>query len=211
MKDNHKIVNLDKNLPLRIMNNTRKIFSAHWHDLIEIMWVLDGECDVELNGANFKMRVEDLILINPSDVRSSSLDVCTMLVFQFDPTAIGISPIDQAQFNCNIITTVSQELFIPLKTLLARLMQMYQDNSFQSCLKCKAILFELYSYLLVNFKAKIQLGEPQSLKFNLRIQRSLLRKVLLDINSVDFTTALKRSTGWLIWLCCCAILSKNTT
>ena len=52
-------------------NHNRYYMSAHWHNEVEIIRVLEGELKVKLNNRNYLAKAGDIIFVNPETVHSA--------------------------------------------------------------------------------------------------------------------------------------------
>lgn len=64
--------------------------TSHFHDYIELTFVLDGECQYELNGKIFDVRKNDILFINPNDTHTTIITDKNKLPVLF---AIGFTDI----------------------------------------------------------------------------------------------------------------------
>jgi len=75
-----KIPRLENNFTVkfRLYENDSALV-PHWHEHIEMMYLLDGECDFICNGRTFPAKANDLLIINSTEVHS--FEVKRHLVF----------------------------------------------------------------------------------------------------------------------------------
>ena len=60
---------IEKMLHISVKNTSQPI---HWHDSLEIVFVLEGEMDVVRNNKTFQIKAGEIIVINRDDVHSIS-------------------------------------------------------------------------------------------------------------------------------------------
>jgi AraC-like DNA-binding protein len=81
----HQKEKLDPAFPFRVWNSSLRIFPLHWHELLEIVYVLRGNISVSVDGQCIKATEGDIVVINSGMVHSF-FDACpeTLIsIFQF--------------------------------------------------------------------------------------------------------------------------------
>ncbi len=73
MSDFHEIINFD-DLPVRVLIHKVEKYKLHWHRSIEIILVLKGSVRLMLNGEDYTLAEDDLVLINSSAIHSTIHD-----------------------------------------------------------------------------------------------------------------------------------------
>ncbi|MGZ7445087.1 helix-turn-helix domain-containing protein [Paenibacillus sp. TH7-28] len=77
MEHKYELVQTDTSFPLKIIvhsSNEPANISAHWHDSVEISYVLSGMIDhIYVDGANYRSQAGDIVLINSNAIHSFSL------------------------------------------------------------------------------------------------------------------------------------------
>lgn len=77
-------------------NHTRYEMSAHWHNEIEIIRVLEGELNIKLNNNKYTVKKNEIIFINPDTVHQATPQDCVYecIVFNLDFfPALGNGPV----------------------------------------------------------------------------------------------------------------------
>lgn len=85
MEEKYEIIDFKNIVPVKVFLHKIGNVNAHWHNAIEILFVIEGRVDISVNNENFKMSENDLILINSCDVHSLySKDGATLVAVQID-------------------------------------------------------------------------------------------------------------------------------
>lgn len=132
----------------------------HWHDAIEIIYLLEGELDVAVNGSERHLDKGQCFLINSSVIHSTkciSPNVGIVLQIPIDFIKIYIPDIQQFQFIVNDPDD-SPLLQTKIDIFKETLMQMHIANDIRPegyILRFNSLLFELLFQLYHSFSTKI--------------------------------------------------------
>lgn len=64
----HQKTLLDTELKLNVFIAEDNEFPPHWHEVVEVVYVLDGELEIGVNNQNFLLKTHDIFLINSGDI-----------------------------------------------------------------------------------------------------------------------------------------------
>ena len=78
--------------------HTRYEMSAHWHNEVEIIRVLQGTLHIRLNNNRYEVQEGELIFINPETVHQASPIDCVYECIVFSPDAISVLNHTSASF-----------------------------------------------------------------------------------------------------------------
>ncbi|MBW6408648.1 AraC family transcriptional regulator [Clostridium weizhouense] len=81
-------ISYEKNLPILISYVSIKEYPLHWHNSIEIIYVLKGNLNITIDTDNFELTENELEIINVEETHSiySNDENNKVLIFQIDPT-----------------------------------------------------------------------------------------------------------------------------
>lgn len=102
--DNYEIIGFDNNIPIRLFLHNVNVVSGHWHEGIEVLFVLSGEIDVMQSGVTYNMKEGDVLLLNSGCVHSIiSKSNNLVLALQLKEDFIGeiLDTEKKVEFNCN--------------------------------------------------------------------------------------------------------------
>ncbi|MCP3809968.1 AraC family transcriptional regulator [Paenibacillus sp. Lou8.1] len=162
MEYKYELVQADNHFPLKIIvhsSNEPAYIPRHWHDSIEISYVLSGKIDnIYIDGASYSSKEGDIVLINSNAIHSFSVakgqgrEAITVLI----PSEFvnGSNPIS---FDCiSIFETNEQRLqhFAELRDLLNTLFAAYlnQHNDPLAHIHLTSLSYKLVYLLLMHFK-----------------------------------------------------------
>ncbi len=172
-KFKYEFINHFNNMPLYCSVIGINDFSLHWHNDIEVLFVLKGKVCVNLNDSKYIMEKGDILLINPNqahffeDIEEENL----ILLIQFSPEImnnIGEPGKRNIVFKCNTMTSdiTQKEAFTKLRPLLAHIgYEIYTErNGYEYFIISK--LYEIIGILHRNFTYEINFDEIKSSENN---------------------------------------------
>jgi AraC family transcriptional activator of pobA len=79
-----------------IRDNLEKSLNAsqHWHDCIEVLYIVEGSANQQINEHFFKVKAKDVVIVNYGVIHSTHCDLdesCKILVLKFMPQLISES------------------------------------------------------------------------------------------------------------------------
>lgn len=79
-------INYPPNIPVNISYYNIKYYPTHWHNSIEIIYVLEGSLNISIDTDKFLLKENEVEIINPDECHSFSSEVSNkVLIFQIDP------------------------------------------------------------------------------------------------------------------------------
>lgn len=166
MQYKYEMIHAEQHFPLKIIihtSNEAAYIPGHWHDSLEISYVLTGRIDhIYIDGANYTSEQGDIVLINSNAVHSFSVAKCRdrkAMTVLISPGFIrenydGSGPIT---FDCiSIFETDKQRLqkFSELRDVLNMLFAAYinQENDSLAHIHLTSLSYKLVYLLLKYFK-----------------------------------------------------------
>lgn len=139
-------------LPFKLFLHRLKTIAMHFHDSIEILFLLSGSATIKTEDTQFVLTEDDLILLNPNQLHELEANDCVMVVLQiatsfFNNDNSDVLPV----FSCNSALDKTPERYHNLKVLIAKLIKVNNEKHEHLDIKNKALLFDLYYELSCNF------------------------------------------------------------
>lgn len=128
-----------ENVPFRIAINTEEIFDypLHWHNAVELIYVLKGFCIVYVNSAKYILHEKDILIIAPGDIHSFHISNSKGIRYfiQFDFTKLlGFSETIANRpyhYSTNLISfTYNNELHTEIEDHLIKIIDEYNNIGF---------------------------------------------------------------------------------
>ncbi|MBP2071075.1 helix-turn-helix domain-containing protein [Thermoanaerobacterium butyriciformans] len=180
MEYKYELIKNDDNLPIKIIYHTsdeRQFIPRHWHESIEISYVLSGRIDdIYIDGVNYTSKQGDIVLINSNAIHSFSVDqgknrkaVTFFISYEF--IKANYPDIDQIAFDCVSINENDEQkikLFNELRKNLDSIIKAFLNIGDDSLahIKIMGLSYELIYLLLRNFKiSKKSCGEIKTQKY----------------------------------------------
>lgn len=153
----YESIQMNNDLPINIFLHNAQFVEDHWHDSIELLFVLKGKVDVYIEKKRFTLQEEDVLIINSNEVHSiqsheNNLVLALQIPISFIKTEFA--EIDQVRFLCKsfLYGEEEQEKFNEIRTLLAEMMWVYNKENYSYEIKIKSLLLQLIYILLWKFR-----------------------------------------------------------
>ncbi|WP_125588545.1 helix-turn-helix domain-containing protein [Companilactobacillus jidongensis] len=105
-------------------------YHYNWHPDIELLWLLNGEVEANVEGEVIALSPNDLLVINPNHGHATFAKAANsmMLRIHIRPDALNINGLDNAsgKFQLNTVSEHVNQLYEPIRSALANLT--YNDN-----------------------------------------------------------------------------------
>ncbi|MCY9513976.1 GH39 family glycosyl hydrolase [Paenibacillus apiarius] len=153
----YESIPMDAKLNINLFLHNPKYVPDHWHDSLELLFVLKGNVSVFIQRKKYSLGEEDLLLINSNEIHSIESEADNLLLALQIPISFirdHFEDIDQVTFHCKsfLYEPDEQEKFNEIRALLAEMMWVYSKESYGYEMKMKSLLFELVYLLLRKFK-----------------------------------------------------------
>ncbi|WP_300381351.1 helix-turn-helix domain-containing protein [Clostridium sp.] len=149
-------INYTKDLPIKITYTNIKEYPIHWHNYLEIIYVLKGNIFVNIDTDSFQIMEKELEIININEAhRIYSNEDNRVLIFQIDPNFFEkyYKDINNVFFYTNSSDTAAQEGedYNILKNFLAKLLCESVQKIDDYDKETESILIDLLYHLINNF------------------------------------------------------------
>ena len=162
----YEIVKLEHDLPIKLIIHQGidpVFFPRHWHESIEISYVLSGDIDnIYIDGINYTSTQGDIVLINSNSVHSFYVDYgekrkAATLFISYDFLKENYKKMEGITFDCISINEKDEKKlkeFQRLRKILDDIIDAFLDKEKNplALLKIRSLSFELIYCLLSNFK-----------------------------------------------------------
>lgn len=129
--------------------------STHYHQNLEILYILQGEMDIQVNDTHYVLRDGDFILINANKrhsihVEKKQLGARFYIDFHLLAEYMGTM---QMLFWCNTVADRNDE-YDQMRRLMDRILEQYFEKENQNALQLNALYFEMLHVLTSNCMVK---------------------------------------------------------
>lgn len=162
MKFKHESVKIndDINVMFTNMTDATRIVPKHWHNHIEIIYILDGYLEVAINNTEYLIGKDQLIVINPSEIHSTAsknFNTSILLQIPYELLENNIADVQNIYFECNPYMKDTQSIAYQndIKTLLKSFAEIYKTKYLGYKLKVNSLIYDLLFILVNNFSASL--------------------------------------------------------
>lgn len=145
---------------LTITHDSRSYYTSHWHNGLELIYLLDGSLEVSIEDKNLDLKKDDCIVINPRIIHSTKcVQGNSAILLQLPDSFLKkyIPEISSIYFDVPVHTenkVICTKLMV-LKELLQKIQILFLANPSGMALRLHGLLFELLYQLYHNFKTTI--------------------------------------------------------
>ncbi|WP_171645246.1 GH39 family glycosyl hydrolase [Paenibacillus phytorum] len=169
-------IETDDQLPVHLFLHSTHQVPNHWHDSIEILFVLKGKLQLFTKDRYTELNEEDLFLINANDIHAIEAEENNLVLALQIPIAylIQIEPqIERMSFGCNSAAYGREEQvkFDELRALLAEMMLLHYKRPQGYTLRIQSLLLSLTYLLIQGFRSQDQNTEKLDDKHRERLLR----------------------------------------
>ena len=147
---------LDRELPVQINDNARhqpdRIFNSHWHEHLELHYIVEGEAVFELNQQQYSAYPGDLVIVNSNALHGG---FCTKAPYLARVVIFDVGDISQelAAKNCIFTPLVSADAQV--RELMDRISREKAAGEFAWKQICRGLILELLGHLCRGYVAEM--------------------------------------------------------
>lgn len=164
MEARHEIIPFDHNNPVRLYMHKLGDVTRHWHESLELLFVLAGEVTVLFGDSQATLQQDDMLLINSNVIHELHSDECVMIAVQVKLSKFDLPPdlLQSLHFNCNSTASDDRESFRTIKQIIASMLHSSAGGA--SLFHNRSLAYRLLSELVQNFKAEKPSSEANTRK-----------------------------------------------
>ncbi len=158
----HELVHVmqDDDVVFDVTHDTGSYVATHWHSAIEIIYILNGELEVVMDGQSVILCREDMLLLNSKILHSTK---CTkendavLLQLPYPFLKKYIPDLDSLFFTLNTCRMAQEkrDKFLQIKSLLNRMRVLHESHPQGSKLIFTSLLFELLHLIHQDFRSQV--------------------------------------------------------
>jgi AraC family transcriptional regulator, melibiose operon regulatory protein len=163
MEYKYELIRTEEDLPIKMIIHTsenRQFVPRHWHESIEISYVLSGKIDeIYVDGKMYESGPGDIVLINSNAIHSFSLSMgknrkAATIFIPYEFLKMIYPDCDQMEFDCISIGCKQQKQFEELRENLDLLVHTYENRKHDplAYIKITSYSYKLIYILLKDFK-----------------------------------------------------------
>lgn len=174
MEQLHEIIAFDNSIPVKCFLHKLGYSGRHYHDSIELLFILSGETDLIVEDAVYHLGKEDIVVININEIHELRGENCVLIAIQMKPSIFEgeIDHRDELFFDCNSCTNPNRKAFDSIRQLIAHMVKNNTTKQQNYQLLNKSFAYQLIYLLLSQFKAENSSGHsPRSHKNMERVEQ----------------------------------------
>ena len=156
MNATHEIIEYNEEIPMKLFYQRIGSVSKHWHRSLELLFVLSGEMIITVGNNSYRLKEDDLIVINPNTLHETYSEDCILLSLHMRLSMFHLNWLtpESVSFDCNSTIGSNAEAFHRIKRLLAHMLQSNSSETLHNSLLNYTYAFQLMNELVMNFKAE---------------------------------------------------------
>lgn len=164
MEARHEIIAFDQASPIRLFMHKLGDVSRHWHESLELLFVLAGEVTVLTGDRQTTLHTEDMLMINSNVIHELHSQGCVLIAVQIKLSKFDLprTTLEQLYFDCDSTTAASPAAFLKLKQIITSMLQINTADD-NTVFRSRALAYELLGELL-RFKADKPAAETNTQK-----------------------------------------------
>ncbi len=152
----HEIINFGERVPVRCFIHQLGHSGRHWHDSLELLFVLSGSVSIIVDAEHYLLEPEDVILINSNSPHELTAENAVMVAVQiklslFDDKLLPGGPM---YFECNSKTSHDHEGLLQIKKIVAQFVKAHSSHDDGRLFRAKALSYALMSELMTRFRVE---------------------------------------------------------
>lgn len=165
MDEMMEIIDFDRNAPIKCFLNRLGHSGRHWHDCLEILFVISGSSNVILSDKVFSMNEGDLLVINRNEMHEISSDDCTQIALQINDSFYSdmLPDVSSFRFQCNSVFQENDAVFDEMRHFIASLVKNNNDKAPGYQIQNTSLAYHLIYLLISNFLSNTkEYGTPKN-------------------------------------------------
>lgn len=163
---NHEIIKTNPELNMRFnIVEVNTVYTAlHWHDSLEILYILDGELESIMENETDVLKANDFVVIDRKVIHAtSSKQHCRYLLWQIPTSFLKqfIPNFDSTRFPyiCSLKEKDGREILNQMRTTLSNLANLCEHQTDGYQMKYFSLLFSFLDLLLTHYKKEVSSKE----------------------------------------------------
>ncbi len=155
MEYRHEMIDFGSRIPLKLFLHKIGDVPCHLHESLELLYVLQGDSTITINGEKFFLKEEDIILINSNAAHEIHGNNCVIVAIQIKLSKFDSHLVtDRLYFECNSSLFHNKDTYLPLKRIIAKMVSLNTIRNDAMDFLNKSLAYELLYELAFRFKTE---------------------------------------------------------
>ena len=149
-----ELISLNDKIPMRLYSYVMNEYKSHWHNGIEIIFVLSGEIDIIINDKLYNLKEDDIILVNKNHIHElRGMEPANLISLLIETDKLNIET-EGLYFECNSTVDTNKGRYFVLKRLLAELVKVNSDKEKENDFYNLSFIYNILYTLIKHFKSE---------------------------------------------------------
>ena len=167
MYQKYEQINYQSDVPIKVFTQTVESFPYHWHEDIEILFVLEGSLEIRVNRDSYSLEKGNIFLVNENELHfidsKTDFGSTQVLAFQMDIGYFKKYDLNlkgkKFYLNSNQANESTEFALDEIKYILANLMDLIMNKKNLYQLKTEKLLIDLIVILMEHFEIATNKGD----------------------------------------------------
>lgn len=155
MHETLELINFEERVPLSFSIVYFDYIARHLHNKVQLLIVLDGKLEIEIDGHTYKGKEDDIVVINPYSYHSlKSKNNATLLNLIIDQENFGVDKheINNLYFELNSMKNKNNPRYKDIAYLILSIVYFNTKENVNSIYTNRAIAYSLFASLMNDFR-----------------------------------------------------------
>lgn len=200
MEFKHELIKSNEDISVKFLNledTTSRIVPKHWHNHMEIIYILDGYLEIDINNSAYLVQKDQLIVISPRDIHSTAHkhgNTSLLLQIPYELLENNIGEVKNIHFQCNPYMRDTENIVGQnnLKALLKSFSETYKNKPLGYKLKINSLIYDLLFILVNKFSVSLpKLNIEKTVRYldRLNLVTTYVKKHYMECISLDDISA----------------------
>lgn len=154
MEEKYEVIDFNNNIPICCFTYHLGYYNRHWHNSMELIFVLSGEVKVSVNNKSCMLSKEDILLINCNEIHEFSAKNCILFSIQINTSLFDKSLVNENEmyFDCNSSLFEDKSQFHSIKAIVKNFINTNSSKESFNKLMDMSLSYHLLFELMLHFK-----------------------------------------------------------
>lgn len=160
MREEINLVNFDNKVPIELSVVRFDTLFRHMHSHVQLLLVLEGECDIFIEDTTYHAQPNDMVVINPRVFHHLFSDkYCSCIVMNIDQRGFGLEEEEASTiaFNLNTMAQENTKRHDQIRYLVYSIIKYNTMENVNSIYTNRAIAYSFFAQLINDFRVQTSL------------------------------------------------------
>ncbi len=155
MEQTHEIIDFGSSVSIKCFLHRLGFSGRHWHESMELLFVLSGSVDIIQEDRAFTLSAEDILLINSNELHELHAKDCVLIALQIHPSLFEaeLPNFRELYFDCNSAVHKNSQSYDAIRVLISHMIKANTNKQDNYHIMNKALAYQLMFLLLSQFRS----------------------------------------------------------